>query len=95
VKQTRFTIDRCDGWTECECPPQLCRHENQERPYVAWTVWDHVADDHAFNSIRDFRFADEYLLKRDAKADLDRYLAERERWKQAGAEARARGPMRP
>lgn len=77
----RFTIDRADGVTECSHP--LCYDLHRRfRPgggihevyYRAWTVWDNEADDHAFITVRDFRFEDEYLRKKDARADLDRYL---------------------
>ena len=82
MKQTRFTIDRADGVTECSHP--LCDTLHRRfRPgggihdvyYAAWTIWDNEYDEHAYITVRDFHFDEEYLLKRDAKAALDRYLS--------------------
>lgn len=71
----RFTIEPADGWTECDCPESLCPHDDPQgmRPYRAWTVWDNERNEHAFITCGN-AFDVEYERKRDAKADLDRYL---------------------
>lgn len=71
-----FEIETNECWTECECPPSLCKHEDGFRAYNIWIVWDVENDDHASLTRRDegFRFADSYDNRRDALADVRRYL---------------------
>lgn len=68
-----FSVEPSEGWTECECPPQLCRHSGGMRPYLSWIVWDAEADEHAYITRGD-AFANEYDRKRDAVAAVRRYL---------------------
>lgn len=63
----RFTVEPADGWTECACITDPCRHGDERmREYKAWTIWDNERDDHAYNRINSVEI--EYLRKRDAIA---------------------------
>lgn len=70
-----FTIERADGWTECSCITDPCRHGDERmREYRAWTVWDNEGrGDHAFIT-RGNHFDVEYELKRDAVAAARDYV---------------------
>lgn len=74
-----FVVEPADGWTECDCITDPCRHSpDRMRFYRAWTVWDNEANggrgEHAFIT-RGSHFDVEYERKRDAtQAALD-YLA--------------------
>lgn len=70
----RFTIEPSGGWTECDCPPSLCRHLQGMREYAAWTVWDNERQEHAFITCGN-AFQVEYERKRDARSALKAYLA--------------------
>lgn len=76
-----FTVERSDGWTECSCITDPCRHGDERmREYQAWTVWDNEANrgrgDHA-HVTRGSAFDVEYERKRDAVAAARSYLASR------------------
>lgn len=77
-----FSIEKSEGWTECDCPESLCPHTPDVGPqgmrsYDCWIVWDTdwVGDgDHAFITHPGF-FEDEYRTRRDAADAAKRYLA--------------------
>lgn len=69
-----FEVQQTEGWTECDCYVQPCRHvPDMMRPYYSWIVWDTEKDDHA-SITRGTAFQFEYERKRDAVADVHRYL---------------------
>lgn len=77
-----FTVEPADGWTECDCITDPCRHSpDRMRYYRAWTVWDNEANrgrgDHA-HITRGSAFDVEYERKRDAVAAIEAYFAAQE-----------------
>lgn len=73
----RFVVEEQEFWTECECPPSLCKHAESSymRPYYGWIVWDMERNEHAYITEPD-HFHHEYERKRDAVAAVRVYAGE-------------------